>query len=77
MRRSTGYEAAQLGLQIAEMVLRAMPGGPSAVESVDGIDALEAIELQGHPQLQAAAAQLIDQYFGEDYASEVYVWSDV
>lgn len=67
MRRSTDYEAAQLGLQIAEMVLRAMPGGPQAVEAADGIDALEAVELQGHPQLQAAASQLIDEYFGEEY----------
>ena len=69
MRRSTDYEAAQLGLQVAEMVLRMLPGGPQAVEAVDGIDALEAIELQGHPQLQAAASQLIDTYFGEDYGN--------
>ena len=48
-------------------VLRVMPGGQQAVEEADGIDALEAIELQSHPQLQTAAARLVDTYFGEDY----------
>ena len=67
LRRSTDCECAQLGLQLAEMVLRAMPGGPQAVEAADGIDALEATELQGHPELQAAASQLVDTYFGEEY----------
>ena len=65
--RSSEYEAAELGLQIAEMVLRVMPGGQEAVEAADGIDALEAPELRSHPQLEAAASQIIDQYFGEDY----------
>ena len=65
--RSSEYEAAELGLQIAEMVLRVMPGGQAAVEAADGIDALEAPELRSHPQLEAAASQIIDQYFGEDY----------
>jgi hypothetical protein len=44
-----------------------MPGGQQAVEVADGIDALEALELQSHPQLQTAAARLVDKYFGEDY----------
>ena len=49
------------------MVLQVMPGGQEAVEAADGIDALEAIELRSHPQLEAAASQIIDEYFGEDY----------
>ena len=48
-------------------MLRAMPGGQRVVEEADGIDALEALELQSHPQLQSAAAHLVDTYFGEDY----------
>ncbi len=48
-------------------MLRAMPDGQRAMEEADGIDALEALELQSHPHLQAAAAGLVDTYFGEDY----------
>ena len=44
-----------------------MPDGQRAIEEADGIDALEAPELQSHPQLQTAAAGLVDVYFGEEY----------
>ncbi len=39
-------DAAALGVQFAEMVLRVMPQGPAAVEAADGIDALEALQFR-------------------------------
>jgi hypothetical protein len=39
-------EAAVLGVQFTEIVLRIMPGGPQAVEAADGIDALESLQFR-------------------------------
>jgi hypothetical protein len=39
-------DAAMLGVQFAEMVLRVMPRGPQAVEAADGIDALESLQFR-------------------------------
>ncbi len=44
--RSPDMDAAALGVQFAEMVLRVMPQGPAAVEAADGIDALEALQFR-------------------------------
>lgn len=39
-------DAAALGVQFAEMVLRVMPGGPEAIVAADGIDALESLQFR-------------------------------
>ncbi|KAK9808864.1 hypothetical protein WJX72_005408 [[Myrmecia] bisecta] len=70
LMRSPDMEAAQLGLQFTEMVLRVLPEGPQAVEAADGIDAIEELQFKGPPHLQRLAAQLVDKYFGEDYGLE-------
>jgi len=68
MRANSTYACRPVGqLVCASQMLRVMPDGQRVVEEADGIDALEALELQSHPQLQAAAAGLVDTYFGEDY----------
>lgn len=57
-------EAALLGVQFAEMVLRVMPRGPQAVEAADGIDALESLQFRSAVDLlyntsNAASATLL------------------
>jgi hypothetical protein len=46
MVRGPDMEAARLGLQFVEMVLRMLPGGAQAVEAADGIDALEELQFR-------------------------------
>ncbi|GMH33979.1 hypothetical protein BSKO_01813 [Bryopsis sp. KO-2023] len=69
--RSPDMEAARLGIQFTEMVLRVVPGGLEMVEEVDGIDALEAVQFGNAPaELQRMAARLVDTYYGEGYGLE-------
>ncbi|KAK9291014.1 hypothetical protein L1049_009197 [Liquidambar formosana] len=67
--RSADTEAARLGLQFMEMVLRAMPNGegPKLVEREDGIDAMERFQFHENEDLRNMANGLVDKYFGEDY----------
>ena len=64
--RSADIESARLGLQFIEMLLRMLPHAVKEVESADGIDAIEALQFgsMAPPELQAAAAQLVDKYWG-------------
>ncbi|KAK6942843.1 Armadillo [Dillenia turbinata] len=67
--RSVDTEAARLGLQFVEMVLRGMPNGegPKLVEREDGIDAMERFQFHENEELRNMANGLVDKYFGEDY----------
>ncbi|KAF3442880.1 hypothetical protein FNV43_RR16798 [Rhamnella rubrinervis] len=67
--RSADTEAAKLGLQFMELVLRGMPNGEGAklVEQVDGIDAMERFQFHENEDLRNMANGLVDKYFGEDY----------
>ncbi|KAK3038411.1 hypothetical protein RJ639_030577 [Escallonia herrerae] len=67
--RSADTEAARLGLQFMELVLRGMPNGegPKLVEREDGIDAMERFQFHENEDLRNMANELIDRYFGEDY----------
>lgn len=67
--RSADTEAARLGLQFMEMVLRGMPDGegPKLVEKEDGIDAIERFQFHENEDLRNMANGLVDTYFGEDY----------
>ncbi|KAH7624774.1 hypothetical protein Ndes2526B_g00143 [Nannochloris sp. 'desiccata'] len=65
--RSADVEAARLGLQFVEMLLRMLPvNGAREVEAADGIDALECLQFgaTAPPELQAAAASLVNTYWG-------------
>jgi len=65
--RSADVEAARLGLQFVEMVLRMLPGnGAREVEAADGIDALECLQFgsTASTEMQSAAASLVDTYWG-------------
>ena len=68
LMRSADADAAKLGLQFAEMMLRLLPNGVVAVEAADGIDAIEALQFgaTASPELQAAAAALVDTYWGTE-----------
>ncbi|KAL4440465.1 hypothetical protein ABPG75_003466 [Micractinium tetrahymenae] len=67
LMRSADMDAARLGLQFTEMVLRLLDTGAEAVEEVDGIDAIEAVQYgAAPPELQRMAAALVDKYFGQD-----------
>ncbi|PSC72043.1 importin subunit alpha-2 [Micractinium conductrix] len=67
LMRSADMDAARLGLQFTEMVLRLLDTGVEAVEEVDGIDAIEAVQYSAAPpELQRMAAALVDKYFGAD-----------
>lgn len=48
-------EAAELGVQFAEMVLRVMPNGQQAIEAADGIDALESLQFRCAPRHLASS----------------------
>ncbi|KAL1541285.1 Importin subunit alpha-9, variant 2 [Salvia divinorum] len=67
--RSADIEAARLGLQFLELVLRGMPNGegPKLVEAEDGIEAMERFQFHENEELRSMANQLVDKYFGEDY----------
>ncbi|XP_021715746.1 importin subunit alpha-9-like isoform X1 [Chenopodium quinoa] len=67
--RSADVEAAKLGLQFIELVLRGMPNGqgPKLVESEDGIEAMERFQFHENEDLRNMANGLVDTYFGEDY----------
>ncbi|KAL9239284.1 hypothetical protein vseg_013622 [Gypsophila vaccaria] len=67
--RSADTEAARLGLQFLELVLRAMPNGegPKLVEREDGIEAMERFQFHENEDLRNMANGLVDTYFGEDY----------
>ncbi|KAJ0028174.1 hypothetical protein Pint_35584 [Pistacia integerrima] len=67
--RSADIEAARLGLQFMELVLRGMPNGegPKLVEQEDGIDAMERFQFHENEDLRNMANGLVDKYFGEDY----------
>ncbi|KAK4740536.1 hypothetical protein SAY87_032383 [Trapa incisa] len=70
--RSIDAEAARLGLQFMELVLRGMPNGegPKLVEQEDGIDAMERFQFHENDDLRNMANGLVDKYFGEDYGLE-------
>lgn len=67
--RSADIEAARLGLQFMELVLRGMPNGegPKLVEAEDGIEAMERFQFHENEELRNMANELVDKYFGEDY----------
>ncbi|CAH2074378.1 unnamed protein product [Thlaspi arvense] len=67
--RSPDMEAARMGLQFIELVLRGMPNGegPKLVEGEDGIDAMERFQFHENEELRVMANTLVDKYFGEDY----------
>ncbi|KAK9126811.1 hypothetical protein Scep_015657 [Stephania cephalantha] len=67
--RSADVEAAKLGLQFLELVMRGMPNGegPKLVEKEDGIDAMERFQFHENEDLRNMANGLVDKYFGEDY----------
>ncbi|KAG6642995.1 importin subunit alpha-9 isoform X2 [Carya illinoinensis] len=67
--RSADTEAARVGLQFMELVLRGMPHGegPKLVEREDGIDAMERFQFHENEDLRNMANGLVDTYFGEDY----------
>jgi hypothetical protein len=65
--RSADMDAARLGLQFIDMLLRVLPSGPAEVEAADGIDALEALQFgAAPPELAAAAAACVDRYWSVD-----------
>lgn len=70
--RSADMEAARVGLQFLEMVMRGMPNGegPKLVEREDGIDAMERFQFHENEEMRNMANGLVDQYFGEDYAPD-------
>ncbi|CAN1834637.1 Importin subunit alpha-9 [Linum perenne] len=70
--RSADTEAAKLGLQFMELVLRGMPNGegPKLVEREDGIEAMERFQFHENEDLRNMANGLVDRYFGEDYGVE-------
>uniref|UniRef100_A0A7C9DMT9 Importin subunit alpha n=1 Tax=Opuntia streptacantha TaxID=393608 RepID=A0A7C9DMT9_OPUST len=67
--RSADTEAARLGLQFTELILRGMPNGegPKLVEREDGIEAMERFQFHENEDLRNMANGLVDKYFGEDY----------
>ncbi|KAL8138465.1 hypothetical protein V2J09_004466 [Rumex salicifolius] len=67
--RSADMEAAKLGLQFLELVLRGMPNGEGVklVEKEDGIEAMERFQFHENEELRIMANGLVDAYFGEDY----------
>ncbi|KAH8948521.1 hypothetical protein BDL97_11G098400 [Sphagnum fallax] len=70
--RSPDVEAARLGLQFLELVMRGLPNGrgPKIVEKEDGISALEELQFHENDELQTMSNTLIDRYFGEEYGLE-------
>ncbi|KAL6141995.1 hypothetical protein ACLB2K_060279 [Fragaria x ananassa] len=66
---SVDTEAARVGLQFMELVLRGMPNGegPKLVENENGIEAMERFQFHENEDLRNMANTLVDKYFGEDY----------
>ncbi|BBN13805.1 hypothetical protein MPTK1_6g06520 [Marchantia polymorpha subsp. ruderalis] len=77
--KSPDMEAARLGLQFLELVMRGLPGGqgPKVVEKEDGIAAMETLQFHENDELRLMANTLIDKYFGEDYGLEEEYGSEV
>ncbi|GAB2272370.1 Importin subunit alpha-9 [Dionaea muscipula] len=69
VRSAADIEAARLGLQFLELVLRGMPNheGPRIVEREDGIEAMERFQFHENEELRSMANRLVDTYFGQDY----------
>ncbi|KAL8036169.1 hypothetical protein ABFS82_12G139200 [Erythranthe guttata] len=67
--RSIDTEAARVGLQFIELVLRGMPNGEGVklVEAEDGIDAMERFQFHENEELRTMANELVDVYFGVNY----------
>ncbi|GMH10091.1 hypothetical protein Nepgr_011932 [Nepenthes gracilis] len=61
--RSADMEAARLGLQFMELVLRGMPygEGPKLVEREDGIEAMERFQFHENEDLRNMANSLVDE----------------
>ncbi|KAG9453449.1 hypothetical protein H6P81_006353 [Aristolochia fimbriata] len=72
MVKSPDIEAARLGLQFLELVMRGLPNGEGVklVEEEDGIDAMERFQFHENEELRLMANGLVDKYFGEDYGLE-------
>nr|GMD36671.1 importin subunit alpha-9 [Ipomoea batatas] len=70
--RSVDAEAARLGMQFLELVLRGMPNreGPKLVEKEDGIEALERYQFHENEELRGMANELLDKYYGDEYGLE-------
>lgn len=70
--KSPDIEAARLGLQFLELVMRALPNGrgPKLVENEDGIAAVELFQFHENEELRNMANGLVDKYFGENYGLE-------
>lgn len=70
--KSPDIEAARLGLQFLELVMRALPNGrgPKLVENEDGIAAMELFQFHENEDLRNMANGLVDKYFGESYGLE-------
>ncbi|KAI3987807.1 hypothetical protein MKX01_019188, partial [Papaver californicum] len=70
--RSADTEAARLGLQFLELVMRGIPDGegPKLVEREDGIDAKERLQFHENEDHRILENGLVDKYFGEDYGLE-------
>ncbi|KAL3717266.1 hypothetical protein ACJRO7_008788 [Eucalyptus globulus] len=70
--RSADTEAARVGLQFIELVLRGMPNGEGLklVEREDGIEAMERFQFHENEDLRNMANGLVDKYFGEDYGDD-------
>jgi len=68
LMRSADADAALLGLQFTEMLLRLLPSGVREVEAADGIDALEALQFgsSAPEEVKQAAAALVDRYWSID-----------
>ncbi|KAL2623521.1 hypothetical protein R1flu_003726 [Riccia fluitans] len=77
--KSPDMEAARLGLQFLELVMRGLPGGlgPKVVEKEDGIAAMEVLQFHVNNELRVMANTLVDKYFGEDYGLEEEYGSEV
>ena len=50
--RAPDVSAAELGLQLIELVLRCVPNGPKLVEEIDGIDAIEQLHFSDMERLR-------------------------
>ncbi|KAF3333632.1 importin subunit alpha-2 isoform X1 [Carex littledalei] len=70
--RSADLEAARVGLQFLELVMRGYPNGegPKLVEREDGIDAMERFQFHENQEMRNMANTLVDKYFGADYGLE-------
>nr|ATG70964.1 importin alpha isoform 9 [Juniperus flaccida] len=70
--KSPDIEAAKLGLQFLELVMRSLPNdqGPKLVENEDGIAAMELFQFHENEEIRNMANGLVDKYFGENYGIE-------